>query len=125
MKQLIERVVEHEHADARITIEQARRLIAYSQRTYFKHLRLYDFVLKNSKTSEKKYIKMPFVEPQVGRSLADAMVLDDGMQEVYFDAEDDFKKPSQKLVGAQQDHPIEEADDSGPVVVSGLEKLDE
>lgn len=126
MKSLIEKVVEHEHHDARITIEQARRMIAYSQRTYFKHLRLYDFVLKNSKTSEKKYIKMPFVEPQVGRSLADAMVLDDGMQEVYFDAEDDFKKPSQKVM-AQADQPqtIEEADDSGPVVVSGLEKLDE
>lgn len=63
MKKLIEGIVEHPCPDARISIEQARRMIAYSQRTYFKHLRLYDFVLKNSKTSEKKYIKMPFVEP--------------------------------------------------------------
>ena len=124
MKHLIEGVVQHECADARITVEQARRMINYSQRTYFKHLRLYDFVLKNSKTSEKKYIKMPFVEPQMGRGLADAMVLDDNQDRVYFDAEDDVRKASQKQVG-QPDQQAEEADETGPVVVSGLEKLDE
>ena len=69
-------------------------MINYSQRTYFKHLRLYDFVLKNSKTSEKKYVKAPFVEPQVGRNLSDAMVLEDCQDVIYFDPEDEVKKLS-------------------------------
>jgi hypothetical protein len=76
MKKLVEAVCDSSQ-EASITVEQARRLIIYAQKTYFKHLRLYDFVLKNSKTSEKKYVKSPFVEPQVGRGLADAMVLED------------------------------------------------
>jgi len=82
-------------------------------------------VLKNSKTSEKKYIKAPFVEPQTGRSLADAMVLDDGLDKVYFDPEDELKKPSYKQVSQIDASNEADADETGPVVVSGLEKLDE
>lgn len=61
--------------------------MTYSQKTYFKHLRLYDFVLKNSKTSEKKYIKMAFVEPQMGRDLGSAMVLEDCTQQIWYEDE--------------------------------------
>lgn len=47
MKKLVEEVCDSSQ-EASITVEQARRLIIYAQKTYFKHLRLYDFVLKNS-----------------------------------------------------------------------------
>lgn len=75
LKQLIEKIIDCKEAP--ITIEQARRLINYAQKTYFKHLRLYDFVLKNSKTSEKKFIKIPLVVPQMGAGLEHAMVITD------------------------------------------------
>ena len=45
--------------------------------TYFRHLRLYDFVLKNTKLSEVKRVYIPIAEPKSGDELSKAMVLAD------------------------------------------------
>ena len=45
--------------------------------TYFRHLRLYDFVLKNTKLSEVKRVNIPVAEPKSGESLSKAMVIAD------------------------------------------------
>ncbi len=66
MKQLIDRVLEAEDMTARLNIAECKRVIDYTQRTFFKHLRLYDFVFKNAKTSEKKYIRISKMVPQTG-----------------------------------------------------------
>ena len=63
--------------DARITIEQARRVTTYAHETFFRHLRLYDFVLKNTKLSEVKRVYIPVAEPKAGDELSKAMVLFD------------------------------------------------
>ena len=57
--------------------EQARRLVVYTQNSYFQHLRLYDFVLNNLKLSVKKYVNIPLVTPQSGESLSKAMAIED------------------------------------------------
>ena len=57
--------------------EQARRLVEYAKGSYFQHLRLYDFVLKNTKLSSKKYVSIPQFSPFCGDSLNKAMVIED------------------------------------------------
>lgn len=76
MKRLIESVLEDSDPSARLNGAECRRVIDYAQRTFFKHLRLYDFVFKNAKTSEKKYIRLSKMVPQIGQSLGSAMVQD-------------------------------------------------
>ena len=73
----IAQVLDHADPDARITIEQARRVTKYAHSTFFRHLRLYDFVLKNTKLSEVKRVYLPIAEPQLGAELSKAMVLFD------------------------------------------------
>ena len=76
-RRLIHGTTEHEFEAARINIEQARRIAMYMHQTYFRHLRLYDFVLKNTKLSEVKRVHIPVAEPKAGDELAKAMVLAD------------------------------------------------
>ena len=42
----------------------------YSQRTFFKHIRLYDFVIKNAALNEEKLVRVPFAVPQLGQPLS-------------------------------------------------------
>lgn len=72
-RKLIARMVEHELERARITREQARRLAIYVHETYFRHLRLYDFVFKNAKLSEMKRVNISVAVPQCGLGLSHAM----------------------------------------------------
>ena len=76
-KKLINGAVEHEHEQARVSMEQARRIAIYTHETYFRHLRLYDFVLKNTKLSEVKRVFIPIAEPKCGEDLTKAMALAD------------------------------------------------
>ena len=76
-KRLVGSMIEHELEAARITVEQARRMAMYTHETYFRHLRLYDFVLKNTKLSEVKRVFIPIAEPKCGDELTKAMVLAD------------------------------------------------
>ena len=69
MQQLIDCVLTSEDRSARLNLAECKRVIDYSQRTYFKHLRLYDYVFKNAKTSEKKYIRVAKMVPQTGQML--------------------------------------------------------
>ena len=62
-------------------MEHARRVAKYAQETFFKHLRLYDFVLKNTKLSEVKRIIIPIAEPKCGEELSKAITLYDSAQE--------------------------------------------
>jgi len=76
-RRLISGALEHECEAARVTLEQARRVAIYAHETYFRHLRLYDFVLKNTKLSEVKRVHIPIIEPNCGDDLCKAMVLAD------------------------------------------------
>ena len=76
-RKLIHGTIDHEYESARITVEQARRIAIYVHETYFRHLRLYDFVLKNTKLSEVKRVYIPVAEPKCGEELGRAMVLAD------------------------------------------------
>ena len=76
-RRLISGTLDHDHEPARITLEQARRVAIYAHETYFRHLRLYDFVLKNTKLSEVKRVHIPIVAPNCGDELCKAMALAD------------------------------------------------
>ena len=76
-RRLMQGTIEHEVETARITVEQARRIAIQVHQTYFRHLRLYDFVLKNTKLSEVKRVFIPAAEPKAGDTLEKAMVLAD------------------------------------------------
>ena len=78
-KNLIVGAIEHPDEGTRITIEQARRITSYTHESFFRHLRLYDYVLKNTKLSEVKRVNIPTAEPNWGQSLSVAMALGDGI----------------------------------------------
>lgn len=63
LKVLISKILDCSDIQTRIEVEHAKRIVAYSQRTFFKHLRLYDFVFKNAKLNEQKFIKMALDVP--------------------------------------------------------------
>lgn len=62
-KLLIFGAIEHPDVETKISIEQAKRITAYTHETYFRHLRLYDYVLKNTKYCEIKKVTLPKIEP--------------------------------------------------------------
>ena len=76
-RKLINRMVEHDLERARITTEQACRVAMYAHETYFRHLRLYDFVFKNAKMSEMKRVNITVEEPRCYQDLSHAMMHSD------------------------------------------------
>ena len=76
-RRLLQGVLEHELETARVTVEQARRVAMYAHETYFRHLRLFDFVLKNTKLSEVKRVFIPVEMPNAGKDLSTALTLAD------------------------------------------------
>ena len=93
-RKLIHQTIEHEHEPARISMEQARRIALYVHETYFRHLRLYDFVLKNTKLSEVKRVHIAVPEPKSGEDLSKAMVLADDSKKGLDSASDELIKLS-------------------------------
>ena len=123
MKTLVENCMDTENTEARLAAEHIRRLITYAQKTYFRHLRLFDFVLRNSKSSDKKYIKVPLVAPQLGQSLDDAIALDDHSQDQYQDEPVEEANATPNSSAAKQREDVATVDDH--MRGSGLERLDE
>lgn len=72
-----------------LTVVHARKLASYAHQTYFRHLRLYDFVLKNTKSSENKHINIPLVSPNCGRTLEDAIVLEDKVTQILYEPDEE------------------------------------
>jgi hypothetical protein len=70
---------------ATLTVVHARKLAKQAHMTYFKHLRLYDFVLKNTKLSEVKRVRIPLVYPQCGRPLCEAQVIEDKVTQIAYE----------------------------------------
>jgi len=62
--------------------------MSYSQRTFFKHLRLYDFVLTNASLSVKKIVQLTISTPHVGQVLDKALVIDSAMSEIWYEEPD-------------------------------------
>ena len=74
-KNLIVAVIEHPDFECRLSVEQARRITTYAHATFFRHLRLYDYVLKNTKYCEIKKVTLERPEPKTGEPLGKAMLL--------------------------------------------------
>lgn len=64
-------------------------------------------MFKNSKISEKKYVRNPLLVPQTGFRLEEAMVLYDNKDKIYYDAEEEFKKTPKKEVHLKSSASIE------------------
>ncbi len=78
-------MVSHSDQRCKLEFEHAQRLVQYAGQTFFKHLRLYDFVLKNTKLSLKKYIQIQVAEPQCGVSLNSAMIVEDKVRMIWYE----------------------------------------
>jgi uncharacterized protein YeeX (DUF496 family) len=57
------------------TSEELKRIADYMKESYFKHLRLYDYVLNNKQLCEVKRLTINMNEPIVAPSLGDALLL--------------------------------------------------
>ena len=59
----------------RFNQEEVRRTIFYVKGSYFKHLRLYDFVFNNKQLSEVKRITVQLNAPKLAGTLNEALLL--------------------------------------------------
>jgi hypothetical protein len=59
----------------RFSTEEIKRVADYAKDSYFKHLRLYDYVLNNKQLCEVKRITMQYNEPVIATNLNDALLL--------------------------------------------------
>jgi hypothetical protein len=73
-KMLLDLILEKEKA-LRFTTEEVKRVTLYMHKTYFKHIRLYDYMLNNKQLSEVKRITFQANVPIIATSLSDALLL--------------------------------------------------
>lgn len=79
----------------RFNQEEIRRIADYTKASFFKHLRLYDFVLNNKQLNEVKRLTINVNEPIVAASLSDALLI--GSEEA-FGYEDDAEAIRSEVV---------------------------
>lgn len=72
-----------------ITVVQARKIAKYTHMTYFKHLRLYDFVLQSNKSSDSKWVTVPTNNPKIGAPLVQAQTLSDKITKIYYEPDEE------------------------------------
>ena len=75
MKSLLLELLGEAEPTLKFTGEELRRLADYMKESYFKHLRLYDFVLNNKQLCEVKRLTINYNAPIVAASLSDALLL--------------------------------------------------
>ena len=56
LKQLITKAVREKNPALVFALEEGKRIVTYASQTYFKHLRLYEFVFNNKAPSKLKRI---------------------------------------------------------------------
>lgn len=75
-RNLILETINAEHEKALVfTQEEGKRIADYAKISFFKHLRLYDFVLNNKQLNEVKRLTINYNEPIIATSLNDALLL--------------------------------------------------
>ena len=73
--------------------EELKRIADYAKGSYFKHLRLYDYVLNNKQLSEVKRITIQMNEPvSKAGNLNEALLLGSEEMLVYEDEEEELKQ---------------------------------
>jgi hypothetical protein len=115
---VVKKLLEHPEPRSRLTGEQTKRLIAYAQGSFFKHLRLYDYVLKNTKSAQKKYITITQQKPNCGPKLDKGMIIEDKVTRRFYDQED---SPSKMQAGLTI---IEEGQESMPTSAIREQQMD-
>ena len=61
--------------DLKFSGEEVKRIADYAKESYFKHLRLYDYVLNNKQLCEVKRVTINQNEPVLAPSLNEALIL--------------------------------------------------
>ena len=62
----------------RLSKEEAKRIIKYAQETYFRHMRLYEFVFNNNSENEMKRINFKQEAARTARPLGKALQISEG-----------------------------------------------
>jgi hypothetical protein len=72
--------------------EELKRIADYARNSYFKHLRLYDYVLNNKQLCEVKRITIQLNEPvSKAGNLNEALLLGSEEMLIYEDEEEELK----------------------------------
>lgn len=61
-----------------LTKETAKRILAYCQDSYFKHMRLYEFIFNNTSPNELKRINFVTETVKTAKPLSQALMISDG-----------------------------------------------
>lgn len=61
--------------EMRFSAEEVKRVADYAKESYFKHLRLFDYVLNNKQLCEIKRINVHLNPPMIASNLNDALLL--------------------------------------------------
>ena len=62
----------------RLSKEEAKRIIKYAQETYFRHMRLYEFVFNNNSENEMRRINFKQEAARTARPLGKALQISEG-----------------------------------------------
>lgn len=73
-------------------------------------MRLYDFVLKNTKSSENKHINIPLSAPFCGLDLENAIVLEDKVTQINYEPDEENFMEGSILKNSSQNLGMNKAD---------------
>lgn len=62
----------------KLTKETAKRVLLYCQDSYFKHMRLYEFIFNNTSANEMKRINFVMETVKTAKPLSQALMISDG-----------------------------------------------
>jgi hypothetical protein len=85
-KSLLFDLLDEQETPLRLTPEELKRVADYAKSSFFKHLRLYDFVLNNKQLNEVKRLTLNVNAPIIAQSLNEALLI---AQEEALSYEDD------------------------------------
>ena len=68
-----------------LTVVHCQKLATYAHQTYFRHLKLYNFVFQSNKQGQINRIVIPQAMPSWGQPIAEAMVLADKVTQIFYE----------------------------------------
>lgn len=75
----------------KFTAEEVKRIADYTKDSYFKHFRLYDYVLNNKQLCEVKRLNIQMNNPIIASNLNDALLLGSEEMLVYEDEDEELR----------------------------------
>jgi hypothetical protein len=72
-----------------LSVIHCQKLAKYAHETYFRHLKLYNFVFQNNSKGQVNRIVIPQAMPSCGSPISEAMVLADKVTQIFYEPDEE------------------------------------